>query len=116
MEAWPESPEARPLLDQIETERLRRSRYDGAVSAAKGELEKNNIDAARRHVRLALEIWPEGVEARQFLDGIETARQRRVQYEGAIAGARKDLEREDLAAAAKQASEALALWPDGAEA
>lgn len=116
LDSWSEGTEARQLLDRIEIERLRRTQYDTALSDAKTELDKNNVDAAARYVRLALAVWPEGAEAKQFLDGIETARQRRIQYEALVAAARKDLDRDDLAAATRQAKEALTLWPGGVEA
>jgi serine/threonine protein kinase/formylglycine-generating enzyme required for sulfatase activity len=115
LDAWPEKAEARQLLDKIETERLRRIQYDTAVLAAKQEMERDDFDAATRQVRLALGVWPEGVEAKQLLEGIETERQRRIQYDAATTAARKELERDNLDAAIQKAQSALEIWPEKAE-
>jgi serine/threonine protein kinase len=116
LEVWPEGVEAGQLLGRIETERQRKTQYDTALTAAKEAVERGDLDAAARQVRIALEVWPEGVEARQVFDQLETERQRRTEYDTAITAAKRALGRDDLETAARQVRIALKVRPDGVEA
>jgi serine/threonine protein kinase len=116
LEVWPDGVEAGQLLGRIETERQRKIQYDTAMTAAKEALEGDDLDAAVRHLRIALEVWPDGMEARQLLDRIETERQRRTQYDKAITAAKKALARDDLDTAVRHLRVALEVWPAGTEA
>jgi serine/threonine protein kinase len=116
LEAWPGGVEAGQLLGRIETERQRKTQYETALTAAKEALERDHLDAAVRHVEIALEVWPEGVEARQVFDQIETERRRRTQYDTATTAAKRALGRDDLDTAARHVRIALKVRPEGAEA
>jgi hypothetical protein len=104
---WPEGTEAKQLLDGIEAERQRRVQYDAAITAAKKELERDNLEAAVQKAQSALGLWPEKAEAKQLLDRLETDRKRKIKYDAAMAAARETLERGDLDAAIQKVQLAL---------
>lgn len=103
----PDDAAAKQLCEEVETVRLQHKRYGTAMLAAHSDLERNDVDAAERHARLALGIWPEGPEARQLIEGMEKERQRRIHYDTAITAAKRALEQQDYSAAKSHLDEAL---------